>query len=224
MRSVILDARANPWGTADWMLLTLCLQQYPKTVLSFFHVGNTGSNPVGDANTKPNAQNGGLNDDRRSRPDPVVSISESTDRQFIQFDEVRRLFPSRVFYGLPDDPASLVDKDHSVMRVCAGPQFQRTALCVHFCDGFDVRANLVRENADGSISRNFVDVQVKHFLVDVRVDDEDVLRGPGNDGTQVAVEGVFVARVVRAFDFFFRQLELERPDQSPQQGLKLFYP
>jgi len=31
------------------MLLTLCLQQYPKTVLSFFHVGNTGSNPVGDA-------------------------------------------------------------------------------------------------------------------------------------------------------------------------------
>src|SRR5271156_4646008 len=62
------------------------------------------------------------------------------------------------------------------------------------------------------------------FFVDVRVDDEDVLRGPGNDGTQVAVEGVFVARVIRAFDFFFRQLELERPDQSPQQGLKFFYP
>jgi len=46
-RSVVLDARATPWGGGASVLLALQLPRYPKGSLSFSHVGNAGSTPAG---------------------------------------------------------------------------------------------------------------------------------------------------------------------------------
>jgi len=43
-----------------------------------------------------------------------VNISGSIEQRLIEFNEVRRLFSSRVFYGLPNNPATPVHEDRSV--------------------------------------------------------------------------------------------------------------
>ena len=43
-----------------------------------------------------------------------MNISGSIEQRLIEFNEVRRLFSSRVFYGLPNNPATPVHEDRSV--------------------------------------------------------------------------------------------------------------
>jgi hypothetical protein len=49
MRSMVLNARENPCARERLKLSTLPVTGAIRTPVSFFHVGNTGSNPVADA-------------------------------------------------------------------------------------------------------------------------------------------------------------------------------
>ena len=72
MHSVILDARANPWGGGASVPLAVQLRRYPKSSLSFFRVGNTSSNPARGAKIFPRFGN---SDGGRSRALPKKLVA-----------------------------------------------------------------------------------------------------------------------------------------------------
>jgi hypothetical protein len=152
-------------------------------------------------------------------PNSIVNISGGVEQRFIEFNQVCRFFSSGVLYRLSDDPAALVKEDRPIMDFCAQSQFERPALGVHLRDRFDVGGYLVGEDADCCAPRNLVDVQVKNLLVEIGIDNEDLPSSRHNEGTQVAIKSVLFAGFIHALDFFFRKLQPEYADQTPQQSI-----
>jgi hypothetical protein len=97
----------------------------------------------------------------------------------------------------------MVDEHNPVMHVCAGSQLERPALNVHLRKGFSFGAYLLGQDADGHSAGDLVDIEVKHFLIEISIDDKDVMASTFNEGAQVAMKGILFAGLVDALDLLF---------------------
>ena len=134
-----------------------------------------------------------------------MTISSVGDQWLIEFDHVGGLFRGGVFYRLTDNPTAMVNEHNSVMYLCAGSELEGPSLNVHLLDCFSFGGYLLGQDPDGHSAWNLIDVEVEHFLIEIRIDDEDVVGSTLNERAQVAVKIVFFARLIQTFNCFFRR-------------------